>query len=160
MDFPPEHYFETSLERIRQAWYLYSEGRSYALSIYTAGVAVECLLRAFKSRRNQTFDERHDLLKLFVASGLLNIDRALLSRRGMSDAQIDRHLKTIDAAIHDIFRIWANRYRYASEDRLRSHLKRLTGYQRIRGDYLKEQNRRVLDAAQILIDLGTFQWRL
>lgn len=66
---------------MRQAEHLYDEGASFALAIYVGGVAVECLLRAFKAR------------------------------------------------------LWANNYRFASEERLRSHLKEITGYQKIKGDY-------------------------
>jgi hypothetical protein len=50
MDFPPEHYFQTATQRMRQAHYLYREGSSFALAIYVGGVAVESLLRAFKAR--------------------------------------------------------------------------------------------------------------
>jgi hypothetical protein len=39
-------------------------------------------------------------------------------------------------------------------------LKEITGYQRIRGDYLKEQTRRFLVAAQRFIDKGVVQWQL
>ncbi|MFI5458199.1 MAG: hypothetical protein ACHRXM_22445 [Isosphaerales bacterium] len=45
MDFPPEHYFQTATQRMRQAQHLYQEGSSFALAIYVAGVADECLLR-------------------------------------------------------------------------------------------------------------------
>jgi hypothetical protein len=50
MDFPPEHYFQTATERMRQAQYLYREGSSFALAIYVGGVAVECLLSDLSTR--------------------------------------------------------------------------------------------------------------
>jgi len=34
VDFPPEHYFQTATQRMRQAQYLYDEGSSFALAIY------------------------------------------------------------------------------------------------------------------------------
>jgi hypothetical protein len=74
MDFSPEHYFQTATQRMRQAQYLYNEGSSFALAIYVGGVAVECLLRAFKGRRDPTFDERHDLLnsaQKFIDKGVV-----------------------------------------------------------------------------------------
>ena len=46
MDFPPEHYFQTATERMRQSQHLYEEGASFALAIYVGGLAVECLRRA------------------------------------------------------------------------------------------------------------------
>ncbi len=139
MDFPPEHYFQTASQRIRQAHYLYREGASFALAIYVGGVAVECLLRAFKGRRDPTFDEKHDLLRLFAASGILRVEPEKLRGKRWTDAQIEQHLRTLRVAANEVFRLWANNYRFASEERLRSHLKQITGYRRIKGDYLREQ---------------------
>jgi hypothetical protein len=159
MDFPPEHYFETAVERMRQAQFLYREGNSFALSIYVAGVAVECLLRAFKGRRDPGIDEKHHLLRLFQASGMLSVDRSKLLAKGWTDEQIDNHLRSLQLAVNDIFRLWGNNYRFASEDRLRAHLKRLSGYEKTKGDYLKEQARRFLISTQQFVDKGVIQWR-
>jgi hypothetical protein len=161
MDFPPEHYFQTATQRIRQAQHLYNEGASFALAIYVGGVAVECLLRAFKGRRDPTFDEKHNLLRLFAASGMLRVDYEKLRTKGWSDAQIDAHLRTLQVAVNDVIRLWANNYRFASEERLRSHLKQFTGYQKkIKGDYQKEQARRFLSSAQKFMDKGVVQWHV
>jgi hypothetical protein len=160
MDFPSEHYFQTATQRMRQAQHLYREGASFALAIYVGGLAVECLLRAFKGRRNPAFDERHDLLKLFAASGMLQIDRDKLRANQWTDEKINDHLRTLRVAVSEIIPLWANNYRYASEERLRSHLKEITRYQRIRGDYLKEQARRFLNSAQRFIDKGIVLWRI
>ena len=91
MDFKPEHYFRAAIQRMRQARYLYKEGRSFALSIYVGGVAVECMLRAFKLLRDRSFDERHNLLRLFAASGMLRVDRERLCAR---DSPMPRLLLT------------------------------------------------------------------
>jgi hypothetical protein len=160
MDFPPEHYFQTATERMRQAQYLYKEGNSFALSIHVGGVAIECLLRAFKGRRDPTFDEKHDLLLLFAASGMLRIDRNKLRAKKWTDDQIDGRLRSLQVAVNEIYRLWANNYRFASEERLRSHLKKITGYQSIKGEYLKEQARRFLSSAQTFIDKGVVQWQV
>jgi hypothetical protein len=160
MDFPPDHYFQTATQRMRQAQYLYREGSSFALAIYVGGLAVECLLRAFRSRLDPTFDEKHDLLRLFAASGMLRIDRAKLRDMNWSDAQIDLHLQALRAAGNEVIRLWANNYRFASEDRLRAHLKKITRYRRIKGDYLKEQARGFLNSAQRFMEKGVVQWRL
>jgi len=160
MEFPPEHYFQTATQRMRQARYLYQEGTSYALAIYIGDLAVECLLRASKGRRDSSLDERHDLLRLFLASGVLGVNRDKLLAKQWTDAKIEEHLRTLQSAANDIFRLWANNYRFASEERLRSHLKKITGYQRIKGDYLKEQARLFLNSAQMFIDKGVVQWQL
>jgi hypothetical protein len=158
VDFPPEHYFQTATQRMRQAQHLYDEGSSFALAIYVGGVAVECLLRAFKGRRDPTFDDKHDLLRLFVASGILRADPAKLRAKQWTDAQIDEHLRALQVAVNQIYRLWANNYRFASEERLRSHLKQVTGYRRIKGDYLKEQTRHFLNSAQTFVDKGVVLW--
>ena len=160
MDFSPEHYFQTSTQRMRQAQHLYREGASFALAIYVGGVAVECLLRAFKARHDPTFDERHNLLRLFAASGMLRVDRDRLRAINWTDAQIEAHLRALQAAVNNVYRLWSNNYRFVSEDRLRSHLKEITGYRKIKGDYLKEQTRRFLVSAQTFIDKGVVLWRL
>jgi hypothetical protein len=160
MDFPPEHYFQTATQRMRQAQHLYQEGTSFALAIYVGGVAVECLLRAFKGRRDPTFDEKHDLLRLFAASGILRVDRDKLRAKQWTDEQIDWHLRTLQVAVNEIFRLWSNNYRFASEERLRSHLKQITGFRKIKGDYLKGQARQFLSSAQKFIDKGVVQWHV
>jgi hypothetical protein len=159
MEFPPDHYFQTATQRMRQAQHLYNEGFSFALAIYVGGLAVECLLRAFKGRRDPTFDEKHHLLNLFAASGMLRVDSKKLRAKDWTDEQIDAHLRTLRVAVNEIFRLWANNYRFASEERLRSHFKEITGYQSIKGDYLKEQARRFLNSAQRFIDKGVVLWR-
>jgi hypothetical protein len=158
MDFKPEHYFRAAIQRMEQARYLYQEGRSFALSIYVGGVAVECLLRAFKLLRNPSFDERHNLLRLFSASGMLRVDYETLRAKGLTEAEIDSHLAGLQNAVNAVSDLWANNYRYASEERLLAHLKRLTGFQKIKGDYLKAQARKFLAAAQSFINKGTLQW--
>ncbi len=160
MDFPPEHYFQTATQRIRQAQYLYEESSSFSLAIYVGGLAVECLLRAFKGRRDPTFDEKHDLLRLFLASGMLRVDRDKLRAMNWSESQIDGHLQTLRVAVNEIFRLWANNYRFVSEERLRSHLKKTTVYRKIKGDYLKVQARPFLNSAQTFIDKGAMLWQV
>jgi hypothetical protein len=131
-----------------------------SLAIYVGGVAVECLLRAFKGRRDPTFDEKHDLLRLFAASGILRVDRDKLRAKQWTDEQIDWHLRTLQVAVNEIFRLWSNNYRFASEERLRSHLKQITGFRKIKGDYLKGQARQFLSSAQKFIDKGVVQWHV
>jgi hypothetical protein len=158
MDFKPEHYFRAAIQRMEQARYLYQEGRSFALSIYVGGVAVECMLRAFKLLREPSFDERHNLLRLFVASGMLQVDYETLCVKGLTDAAIDSHLYDLRKAVSAVSDLWANNYRYASEERLLAHLKRLTGFRKIKGNYLKAQTLEFLEAAESFIIKGTLQW--
>jgi hypothetical protein len=100
------------------------------------------------------------LLRLFAASGILHVDRDKLRAENWSDDKIDGHLQTLRASVNEIFRIWANNYWYVSEERLRSHLKTITGYRKIKGDYLKEQARAFLNSAQRFIDKGVVLWQV
>jgi hypothetical protein len=159
MKFPAEQYFETSLERMAQARLLHKQGTAYSLAIYVGGVAVECLLRAFKARHTAEFDERHDLLKLFSASRMLQVDRVLMRSHGWTDADTDAHLRSLQLALADIYQVWNNGYRFASERQLRLHLKKQPNHQTIKGDALKEVSRRFLTAAQYFVDLGITLWR-
>ena len=57
---------------------MYQQKESFALSMYTAGLAVECLLRAFRWKKDKSFEGRHDLEDLLKASGLLRIGEEIL----------------------------------------------------------------------------------
>lgn len=159
MDFTGDHYFRAGLERMHQAHHLHRQGTGYfALAMYTAGLAVECLLRAFMVSRKREFESRHDLLLLFKESGILNIDREKLQRKGLTDRQIDDHQISLRTSVNDVFLLWRNNYRFASEDRLLAYLKKLKLYQRSKGNLLKAKSADLLRAAQRFIDLGILQW--
>lgn len=59
-----ETYYRAALERIDDAYLLHTHGH-YTFAMYASGIAVECLLRAFRLLRNTSFDERHDLWQLW-----------------------------------------------------------------------------------------------
>jgi HEPN domain-containing protein len=161
MDFTADHYFRAALERMSQAQRLYREGTgNYAFAMYAAGLAVECMLRAFILRRRKTeFESRHNVLLLAKASGMLNVDRDMLKKRGLTDEQIEEHQKALSASVNDVFILWRNNYRFASEDRLRAHIKKMSLYEGVKGDPLKANALRLLNAAQRLIEKGVIQWR-
>jgi HEPN domain len=160
MDFTADHYFQASVERIRQAHRLYREGKGYyALAMYAAGLAVECLLRAYVVKRKREFESRHDLLLLFKESGILNVDPAKIKARGLTDEQIEEHQQALWSSVNVVFIVWRNNYRFASEARLLAHLKKMKLYQGKKGDLLKAKAHDLLKAAQEFIDKGVFQWR-
>jgi HEPN domain len=155
--FKSEHYYQAALERIRQAEGLYQKEASYALAMYAAGVAVECLLRAFKARRDPTFDERHDLLRLFKASGLLEIGS--LPSAEYTQEQISSHVRHLRLAVNEIYLLWSNDFRYASEDRLRAHLRKDARLRaQVKGDVLKASARRLIAYAREFVDRGYLLW--
>jgi len=156
-----EDYFQVALQRMGQAWDLYgeAEGGSHALAMYVSGVAVECLLRAFKRRRDATFDEKHDLRRLFKASGMLDFFPETLVARGISAEQAIVSFREFQADLNDIYDLWSNDYRYASETRLRSHLKSQGLTRGIKGDVLKAKALALLTASQRFMDKGVLQWK-
>jgi hypothetical protein len=155
----PDHYYLAALERLSQARTLYNQGSSYALAMYISGVAVECMLRAFKLMRDPNFDEKHDLTRLFKASGMLDVRPEVLQAKGFSEEEVEAYLRDLLAAITDISDLWANDYRFASEERLRAHLKFRKLYRGMKGDILKVNAQSLLNSAEDFVTKGVFQWR-
>ncbi len=160
MEFNADHYFRASVERMRQAQHLYHEGEgNYALAMYAAGLAVECMLRAYLVKRNREFQSRHDLLLLFKESGILNLDADKMKAKGLSEEQVRDHRRSLQSAVNDIYILWRNNYRFASEARLRTDLVNRKLYQGVKGDLLKAKAYDLLKAAQRFIDKGVLQWQ-
>ncbi|MCX7045856.1 MAG: hypothetical protein NTX50_10290, partial [Candidatus Sumerlaeota bacterium] len=117
----------------------------YSAAIYYAGVGVECLLRAYITRENPKFDERHDLRDLYQQSRL----RAYIG---------SKHIAAVNAWLGDVWTRWRNNYRFVSDRRLRSEFQRL-GYGRgIKGDFMKENARIAVDAALEFQTIGERRW--
>lgn len=160
MDFTADHYFRASVERVSQAQHLYRQGEGYyALAMYTAGLAVECLLRAYMVKRRREFESRHDLLLLFKESGILDVDADKLKAKGLTVGQIQAHQRSLWSSVNTVFILWRNNYRFASEARLLAHLKKMKMYRGVKGSLLKAKTHDLLGAAQIFIDKGVFQWQ-
>jgi hypothetical protein len=159
MKFNAQQYFRAAAERIKQARILYrrSDDDCYAIAMYTAGVAVECLLRAFKLLQTAEFDERHDLLALFAHSRMRQLNDELLEKRPSSQ-RASRSAQDISAWMSDVYNLWANDYRYASEDRLRSELTSRRKIHGVKGDVLKAGACRLLNSAEMLIERGAVIW--
>jgi len=159
MDFTSDHYYQASVERMSQAQHLDRDGEgNYALAMYTAGLAVECLLRAYMLKRKREFESRHDLLLLFKESGIEDVELDRLKAKGLTDEQIQEHQKILWSSVNDVFILWWNNYRFASEARLLAHLKKMKLYKRERGNLLKAKAYDLLRAAQRFIDKGVLQW--
>jgi HEPN domain-containing protein len=160
MDFNADHYFRASVERMSQAQHLYRQGEGfYALAMYAAGLAVECLLRAYVIKRKREFESRHDLLLLFKESGILNLDPDKLKAKGLTDEQIQEYQRILSSAVNDVFILWRNNYRFASESRLLAHLKKMKLYQRTKGNLIKAKAYDLLKASQRFLEKGVFQWQ-
>ena len=147
--FDPEDLKEAALERIGTARHLFEEsekaGGNLSASIYVAGVAVECILRAYRMKRDPEFDSRHDLADLLKASGFIGFVP-------------EKRTREVSAALGDVWSRWKNEYRYASDRRVLSDLKRRGLTEGIRGDQLKECARTVVERAFELVNVGVARW--
>jgi hypothetical protein len=143
-EFRAETYADAAREHITVAFELHSTQR-YALAHYVAGLAVECMLRAFKSRLDPVLDERHDLGRL--------------ARRGhFFDGASEKRQPFIAACLGEVVTRWDNGHRYRSESALRRFLtsRRLfVG----KGDLLKNSSRRIVNAALEVVTFGAEQWK-
>jgi hypothetical protein len=144
MRFRPEHYLEASQERIDDARRLHNMKR-YAAAIYLAGVAVECLLIAYKTRENAEFESRHDLASLLRESGIAGF----IHRRDRTKLLV---------MLGEVWSRWKNNYRFASQERLLSEFKRLKLDKGFKEDILKPNSDMIISNAFEIIRMGIRQW--
>jgi hypothetical protein len=96
-----DDYISGASERVGAASTMYTEYR-FVDAIYLAGVAVECVLRAFASEETDEFDARHDLSRLVKAA---TIERFVG----------EKQRQTISAALGEVWARWKNNYRYVAD---------------------------------------------
>lgn len=145
MSFTAEVYFAAARERATEIEELYRAGR-YVLAHYVAGVAVECMLRAYRFRRDPEFDARHDLYRLLHSSGMIPVLRP-------------EEVYAANSAIASVNFRWANDFRYRCDANLRKYLKRIGADRGIKGNLLKENARRSKDAALTFVRIGVKAWK-
>jgi len=145
MKLSGDDYIGGAAERVQAARVMYDGGR-YVDALYLAGVAVECVLRAYAKEENDEFDGRHDLLRLLKAATLEQFVG-------------EKQRQSISAALGEVWARWKNNYRYAPDPRLRAEVKRLQLDRGIKGDALKENARVSLENALVIVNKGTFQWK-
>src|SRR5437660_12395840 len=119
MQFRSQQYFRASTERMHQARMIHLSGGSYALAMYCGGLAVECILRAFRWEKDRSFEGRHDLEDLLKASALLRINEEEMREQGFSEAVMDEMARAVRSALTEVVAVWQNNLRLASEARLR-----------------------------------------
>jgi HEPN domain-containing protein len=158
MQFRGKEYFRAATERMRQARRLFKTGDSYALAMYCGGLAVECILRAFRWEKDKAFEGRHDLQDLLKASALLQINEEEMRRHRVPETAITEYAEVLRTAMNVVVLLWHNNLRFASEDSLKAFLNRLNRPQGIRGDGLKKNAADLLNAAQTVVDRGGALW--
>jgi len=149
--FNAEDYYYAALERRNEAQHLYVK-EHYSLSIYVTGLSIECLLRAFKYKKDKTFDERHDIKVLLKFSGFSE-------EINDHDIQIEIH-----TAINTVYAIWRNNLRFMSKNKMKKYLKdigRDKGFYKNfpkSADTLKCNSRKLLDASYKIFNRGVSIW--
>lgn len=106
MRFLPEHDLEAARERIGDAATLHAQGH-YVAATYLSGVAVECMVRAYRGRQDPEFEGRHDIRTVMRSSGIMDFIR--------EDEQ-----KAFAAHIGTICSFCKNNLRYAETSRFES----------------------------------------
>jgi HEPN domain-containing protein len=139
-------YFVSAQERLNDANLLYEKSH-YSFALYAAGVAVESLLRAYIVRLDPILEAAHNLPLLLKVSKLHSLATPAESQQ-------------IFAAMADLSGRWRNDLRYTSNARLQRRMKQLKFDRGIRGDFLKENCRRAIEAAKSILKTGVAKWKL
>jgi hypothetical protein len=158
MQFRDEEYYQAAIQRMRQARDIHNSKGSYALAMYCGGLAIECILRAFRWQKDASFEGRHDLEELFRASALLQANEERARKKHIPLEEIEHSVAEVLDAKNKVVALWQNNLRFASEASLRAHLKRLGRLRGIRGDALKKNSADLLEAALIIVDIGVRSW--
>ena len=138
---------------------LYQTRDNYSLTLYVAGVAVESMLRAYLLKKKTDFESRHDVQLLLHESGMLDVGARDTESKGTFGGGNRRLFAESGNCSRIVSELWHNNYRYASEERLLAHLKRKKLYRKAKGDVLKANALRLLNAAKLTIARGILQWR-
>jgi len=148
MRFTGEVYRYAAEERLKEALDLQEQGY-YVMAHFLSGLAVECILRAYRFRvtPNPTdFDEKHDLKNLY-------------RRSGFQDLIPHRRREEFEGGLAYVAKVWRNEHRFASATVLRAHLSRIKLFLKIKhGDILKENGRRMIGFATLLVAGGREIW--
>ena len=139
-----ETYKEAAQEHKTLAVELHAAGR-YVMAHYVAGLAVECILRAYQYRLNPVFSGRHDLQALYRDAQFASI---------VAPAEEQK----VTSALIEVVRRWSNSHRYRSEWALRVFLRRANLGQT--GKFVRESSRRIVDAAIVMVDQGVLKWNV
>ena len=121
------------------------DNQEFVLTAYVSGLAVECMFRAYRGRIDPEFDSRHDLFELAREAKFADVIPPNLLPKYASDFGV-------------VATRWNNSHRFRSEDALRRMLKHRQFDRRIKGDYLKENVRLMLDASSGIVTLGDQLW--
>lgn len=142
--FRPQDYYTAALARLQEARDFHDTARD-GLALTQAGVAAECVLRAFFPE-GEVFDSRHDL--------------AELARKSRLRPRREEAAMVHDAAVNTLRHVWRNSYRYMTEEKIDTILRRLPEYRKGAGRHraLHRAALEAVEAAGVLVKLGEKKW--
>jgi HEPN domain-containing protein len=146
MKLTADEYRRAALDHVDEARLLYEENR-YVLAHYIAGLAVECIFRAYAVRNGEPFEGRHDLSKWFE---LARFDEVIAASRS----------ETVSAAYNVVVTQWSSTQRYYSDGFLRAYFRNAHLDRGIKGDAVKELTRRIIEAALEVVTEGKVRWTI
>jgi hypothetical protein len=140
-----EVYRDAAAEHVTAAGELYDLGR-YVQSNYLAGLAVECMLRAYRIMIDPEFDSRHDIDRLYELAKF-------------ADVVPPGNAEATGLLLSVVVALWSNDHRFLSEAALRRRWTRRRLYEGIKkGDFVKERNRQLVNAASGIVTVGVARW--
>lgn len=145
MPHGPESYREAALEHVGVARELHDRGH-FAAAHYWAGLAVECMLRAYRVREDPQFDSRHDL-------------KQLIRDAKFYDFVPHRRQEETAAAVSELVQRWRNDHRFRSAKALRQWLRDRCPDQGVKGDALKYSSSQIVEAAVLVVSIGERRWK-
>lgn len=145
MKLTADEYYRAAQDHAEEAQLLYDESR-YVISHYVAGLAVECMLRAYAVRNGAMFDGRHDLNKWFE---LARFDEVISEARS----------EAVSLSYNVVFAQWSSTQRYYSDGFLRAFFRNARLDRGIKGNPVKEMSRRIVEASLAVVDEGTARWK-
>jgi hypothetical protein len=137
-------YRDAAVQHATVARELYDLSR-FAESNYIAGLSVECMLRGYRVMSDPEFDSRHDLQQLYR-----------LARFG--DVIPPNDAIRVTAALDQVIALWANDHRFLDDAALRKRWARRRLYEGVKGDFLKERVRQLVNASGTIVSIGAVRW--
>ena len=138
--------YHASSERIQAAWVAFQR-QDFPLSMYLAGLAVECVLQAIALHDDPTHDAKHDLPK-WLGRCRISLQEAIKA------AGVREHWNRV-------VRVWRNDLRYLSRDGLLGYLRARSLNRGISGGpdaIMRENARRLYHAAVTVHHKGVAAW--
>ena len=119
-----EIYQDAALEHVTVARDLY-DAQSFVLAGYVAGLATECILRAYRHRIDPEFDSRHDIDRLYKLAKFVD----LIPRE---------KIESVTASLDVVIALWSNDHRFLSLEALRKRWLKQKRHVGVKGDFVKE----------------------